>query len=157
MPTLFWFLAYIHVHSQQQEFLSEVLNYTSSPSSPNLKAFDFKNLTKSELLNSGFKETLRMQAHSITPRDLLADTMIVVEGKEYLLKKGSLALAPNTLVNHNPEIYKNPKEWFPERFLQRAADDEISAEGIPTRSITSKGANLPLLIWGGGSHMVCIN
>src|SRR5271170_5925048 len=155
MSILFWLLAYIHLNSQQPDFLHEIEIYTT-PSSPPIAAdSDFhKLLSSSSLLNSAFKETLRMQAHNISPRNLEADTLVKVNGREYLLKKGSLAFAPSTLLNWNPDIYPEPQEWKADRFIEKDIRDEEYLRVEQGPKLDAKKLKFPLLIWGGGSHMV---
>jgi cytochrome P450 len=155
MSTLFWLLAYIHLNSQQPDFLHEIETYTTASSPPKLADTDFhKLLSSSSLLNSALKETLRIQGHSIYPRNMEADTVIKVNGREYLLKKGSLAFAPSTLLNWNPDIYPEPQEWKADRFIEKEAREEgyLGVEHGP--KLDTKKLKFPLLIWGGGSHMV---
>ena len=157
MPTLFWWLAYLHITFQQDSFRNEVLRYVSSTGSPSDSTkfeVDFPKLLSSGLLNSGLKETLRVQAHNLTPRDVIEDTFIKIEGKEYLLKKGSLAFAPSTLVNWNPDIYDQPTTWRGDRFVDKAASDEFTAVNERETKIDRKRLKFPLVIWGGGPHMV---
>src|SRR5271168_2287175 len=128
MPTLFWFLTYLHRTSKEKLFRSEILRYVKEPRlSRSESDIDFHKLLTSELLNSGLKETLRLQGHSLAPRDLLDDTVIKIEGKEYVLKKGSITFAPSTLVNWNPDIYDKPTTWKGDRFVEKEAGDEFTA------------------------------
>jgi len=155
MPTLFWFLIYLHLTSKEDVFRSEILRYVKNPhSSPSASDIDFHGLLTSELLNSGLKETLRLQGHSLSPRDLLDDTVLKIEGKEYVLKKGSLALGPSTLLNWNPDIYDNPSTWQGDRFVEKEPSDEVAAVNGQTTKIDPKHLKIPLAIWGGGSHLV---
>jgi len=154
MSTLFWLLAYIHLNSQQVDFIEEVKNYTFSSSPSKLIDTDFHKLLSSSLLNSALKETLRIQGHNIAPRTLEEDTLIKITGRNYLLKKGTLAFAPSTLLNWNPDIYPEPQKWKVDRFIEKDArgDDYLGTEHGP--KIDTKKLKFPLLIWGGGVHMV---
>jgi len=156
MPTLFWMLAYIHLNSQQQLFIDEIArcsNSTAHDSKIDISDIDFSKLLSSTLLNSGLKETLRLQGHNISPRNLREDTWIKIHGKEYLLKKGSLAFAPSSLLNLNPDIYEEPEKWKADSFVEKdTANDYIGQE--QKTKIDAKNLKIPLLIWGGGSHMV---
>lgn len=154
MSTLFWLLAYIHLNSQQVDFIEEIKKYTASSTSSTLTDTDFHKLLSSLLLNSALKETLRIQAHNISPRNMEQDTLIKINGRDYLLRKGTLAFAPSTLVNWNPDIYPEPQKWKADRFIEKDVreDEYLGAEHGP--KFDTKKLKFPLLIWGGGVHMV---
>ena len=150
MPTLFWFLAYIHINSLEHTFLDEINRYakiSEKSSKIDLSNIDFPKLLSSELLHAGLKETLRLQMHNIAPRHLTEDSVITVDGREFLLKKGTFSFAPSTLVNWNPDIYEDPMLWKPERFLEKQVQ-----EGVNTKYDKTK-LKIPLLIWGAGLHI----
>ena len=159
MPTLFWYLAYIHMTSQEDVFLSEILKYSTSVNSNkiNTSETDFGKLLTSDLLNSGLKETLRLQAHNLSPRNMDEDTVLKIEGKEYLLRKGTMAFAPSTLINWNPDIYEHPSKWKADRFVEKDVRDEYSSEHEHHTKIDAKKLKFPLPIWGGGIHMVVLS
>jgi len=154
MTTLFWFIAYIHLSSQEPRFLEEVEKYTTPMSSRKVLDTDFHKLLSSPFLNSALKETLRIQLHNVFPRYLIEDTLIKISGKEYILKKGSRASAPSTLLNYNPKIYPEPLKWKPDRFLANDAQGTDYLEKDEGPKIDVKKLKFPLVIWGGGSHMV---
>jgi len=144
MPTLFWYLAYIHYHNRQHEFVEEVKRFVGQSQ---LVELNLDSVLTSDLLHAGLKETLRIQGHNLSPRSLEEDTVLRIKGKEYLLKKRSLAFAPSSLLNWNPEIYANPEIWKVERFLETKSDN------IETKYDVKK-LKIPLLIWGAGTHAV---
>lgn len=150
MPTLFWYLAYLHIGSLENQFLDEIKQYTkaSSTTKINISDIDIHKLVSSELLQSGLKETLRIQAHNLSPRNLVEDTVLKIDGREYLLKKGTLAFAPSTLVNWSADIYNDPRKWKAERFVETKDVHEQETK------YNMKKLKMPLLIWGGGSHQV---
>jgi cytochrome P450 len=156
MPTLFWYLVYIHLTSQQGIFLSEIMNYSTPRSSNeiNTSDTDFDKLLTSDLLNSGLKETLRLQAHNLSPRKMDEDTILKVEGKDYLLRKGTMAFAPSTLINWNPDIYEHPAEWKADRFVEKDVREESFSEHEHHIKKDIKKLKFALPIWGGGIHMV---
>ena len=154
MSTLFWLLAYIHLNSLQTDFLHEIETYTTASSPPKVADTDFHKLFSSSLLNSALKETLRVQAHNLSPRKVEADTLLKVNGREYLLKKGSLAFAPSTLLNWNPDIYPEPQEWKADRFIEKGVGEEDYTGPEQRPKLDPKKLKFPLLLWGGGAHMV---
>jgi cytochrome P450 len=145
MPTLFWWLAYMHAKDQQNEFIEEAKRLVGNGK---LADMNLANVLSSELLHAGLKETLRIHGHNMSPRTLDEDLVMTIQGKEYLLKKGTVAFAPSTLVNLNPEIYSDPEAWEVERFL----DNKNEYDGA-TKYDTKK-LKIPLLIWGAGTHAV---
>jgi cytochrome P450 len=156
MPTFFWYLAYILLTLQYDDFIKEIASFSSSSSSrtsiPRVSDVDFTKLLSSPLLNSGLKETLRIQNHGLSPRNLDEDTYIKIMGKEYLLKKGTFSFAPSTLVNRKPEIFEEPEEWKADRFIEKDARDVYLDDGHPAKSDVKKLKTL--MIWGGGAHKV---
>lgn len=145
MPTLFWWLAYMHTKNQQSEFRAEAKRHAGDT---NLANMNLANVLSSELLHSGLKETLRIHAHNLSPRNVEEDIIMKIQEKEYLLKKGSVIFAPSTLVNLNPEIYSNPEAWEVERFL----DTTNPYDGAT--KYDAKNLKIPLLIWGAGTRAV---
>ena len=144
MPTLFWYLVYMHCQNRQDEFVEEVKRCVGQSK---LVELNLDNVLTSDLLHAGLKETLRIQGHNISPRSLEEDTVLRIKGKEYLLKKGSLAFAPSSLLNWNPDIYANPEMWKVERFLENNNDNIGMKYDV-------KKLKIPLLIWGAGTHTV---
>jgi cytochrome P450 len=147
---------YIHMNGLQGEFLNEIFNFVKTSYSspvPTPADIDLNKIMSSPLLNSSLKETLRLHGHSLSPRDLAEDTVLRIEGKNYLLKKGSLSFAPSTILNRNPNIYPNPDTWIADRFIEKEGPEEYLGSEFGTKSETKK-FKMPLLIWGGGPHMV---
>ena len=156
MPTLFWFLAYIHLNSLENTFLNEIMksiNTSAMASKINVSDIDFTKLVASELLHSALKETLRLQAHNLAPRQLEEDTIVKIQGKDYLLKKGTMSFAPSTLVNWNADIYEDPRTWKADRFLDEVQDGS-SPENTKGVKHDKKKLKIPLLIFGAGTHAV---
>jgi cytochrome P450 len=155
MPTLFWYLAYIHLTAQQDKFFSEIMKYSNLDpfSTKNTSGIDFHKLLTSDLLISGLKETLRLQAHNLAPRQMDEDTVLKIDGKEYLLRKGTMTFAPSTLINLNSDIYENPGQWKADRFLEKDINKDHSEHDHPAR-VDAKKLKHSLMIWGGGIHMV---
>ena len=156
MPTLFWFLAYMHLNLLENTFLNEIMKFVNTSAKPpkiNVSDIDFTKLLTSELLHSALKETLRLQAHNLSPRHLEEDTVVKIQGKDYLLKKGSMSFAPSTLVNWNADIYEDPKIWKAERFLDKV-EEESSPEIVKDVKYDKKKLKIPLLIFGAGAHSV---
>ena len=156
MPTLFWFLAYIHLNSLENTFLNEIIqstNASAKSSKINVSDIDFTGLLNSELLHSALKETLRLQTHNLAPRHLEEDTVVKIQGKDYLLKKGTMSFAPSTLVNWNADIYEDPKTWKSERFLDKGQEGGSPKNEKCVKYDKTK-LKIPLLIFGAGPHAV---
>jgi cytochrome P450 len=135
----------MHSKNQQTEFFAEAKRLVGDAKLANM---NLANVLSSELLHAGLKETLRIHAHNMSPRTMEEDIVMKIQGKEYLLKKGTVAFAPSTLVNLNPEIYSNPEMWEVERFL----DNKNQYDGATKYDV--KKLKIPLLIWGAGTHAV---
>jgi cytochrome P450 len=147
MPTLCWYLAYMHCKDQQGQFFEEVKRCVGQPPFSNT---NLSNVLTSELLHAGLKETLRLHGHNISPRILQDDTVLKIQGNEYILKKGTVAFSPSTLLNLNPDVFKDPEKWEAERFLEnRGPHHEENGTKYDIKKL-----KIPLLIWGAGTHAV---
>jgi hypothetical protein len=121
-PSVFWLLAYmLHDETFLQEALKEVrsvVDGTSSHSAPS--AFSLEQLDKLEVIDSAFKEVLRMVGTAMTPRDVKED--IILERStpsqkyRYLLKKGTRIFGSMTALHMDPDIYKDPENFHWDRF-----------------------------------------
>jgi cytochrome P450 len=129
------------------------INTSAKASKINVSDIDFTKLVTSELLHSALKETLRLQAHNLSPRQLEEDTIIKIQGKDYLLKKGTMSFAPSTLVNWNADIYEDPMTWKAGRFLDEVQEG-CSPENTKDVKYDKKKLKIPLLIFGAGTHAV---
>ncbi|KAK3291277.1 cytochrome P450 [Chaetomium fimeti] len=103
------------------------------------------------LLMSCYKETQRMTVHQVSTRTVVEDTVLSDKGgREYLLKKGSVAQLVIG-VGHGMEEYwgEDVDEFKPERFLAQASKKGDAGEG-PGSSKAMRAAFQP---FGGGTHL----
>ena len=108
-PTLFWTLMYIfsdaHLLSALRNELNAILEtqFTKDFVEKKLDVRRLKN--ECPLLNSTFKEVLRLHASSLSSRFVTEDT--TVKG-DIFLKKGSVVHIPSAI------LHRNPDHWGPE-------------------------------------------
>ncbi|KAK4128072.1 cytochrome P450 [Parathielavia appendiculata] len=103
---------------------------------------------KCPLLMSCYRETLRRTVHQVSTRTAVQDTVLMDrDGREYLLKKGSVVQMVIG-AGHGMEEYwgEGVDEFDPERFLSRKGDGEDG----PGSSKAMKTAFQP---FGGGMHL----
>lgn len=90
------------------------------------------------MLELAFRETLRLTVNSAALRRNLANDLNVC-GKT--VSMGSFVTYSFSDAHLNPEIYSNPKQFDPARFLPGREEDKKQAYGF--------------LGWGGGGYFFC--
>jgi cytochrome P450 len=119
MPLSFWFVALIatsekHYTRVMERICAHVLP-NADPSTGTL--FDTDALLADPFLQACFLETLRLRTQNGSTRIVFESTTLPVLGKRYHIRKGSIVTIPAYLIHYDPEIYNNPTEFQPERFL----------------------------------------
>ena len=115
-----------------------------SPSSVEFESmhFDTKALKKNAYISGLWKEALRLGSASAAARVVMEDAEL--EG--YVVKKGSVLLMPVQLMHFDPEVFPEPHEIRPERWIVTDSDDEAQAEQL-------KRQNNALRSFGGGTGL----
>jgi cytochrome P450 len=106
---------------------------------------------KCPLLMSCYRETQRKTVHQVSTRTVMEDTVLSDKsGREYLLKKGSVAQLVIG-VGHGMEEYwgNDVDEFKPERFLSQGARKGDTEDG-PGSAKAMRTAFQP---FGGGTHL----
>ena len=169
MPISFWYVAFILTSEKyRQPVLDRIQSYVlpnASIESENL--FNVPGLLSDPLLQACFQETLRLRMQNGSMRLVNEATTIPVLGKEYYIRYGSMVFIPAPLIHMDTEIYSNPEEYDPERFLGVnletaiiANEPEYLAEGkVPVKTAPrffKKGVPVKhyLLPFGGGDNLV---
>ena len=117
-------------------------------------------MEKDPILLSFFSEVLRLKASVWSFRLVLEDAILGSGGKEYYFPKGSTIWVPVTNVHRDGEVYKEPLEFKPDRFLK--VEHEVDEEGHDTEKLTrkvlftkrGKQTRMGHLPFGGGKSMV---
>lgn len=119
MPLSFWFVALI---ATSEKHYTRVMDRIRAHVLPNADistgtVFDTDALLADPLLQACFLETLRLRTQNGSTRIVFESTTLPVSGKRYYIRKDSIVTIPAYLIHHDPEIYNNPTDFHPERFL----------------------------------------
>lgn len=139
-----------------------IVLYVKDPTSKKITsaAFDYQGLINDPVLTSFFSEVLRLKASVWGFRLCTEDAVLPVGGKEYFFKKGTTIWVPVPIVHRDEEIYKDPLDFEPYRFLkidkevngQGQVQDKMSKKVLFTRK--GKQTRMAHLPFGGGKSMV---
>lgn len=153
IPTMFWMVVYIFrdaklVADLQAELLENVVVETKTEDGKRECSLDVsKFMTALPLLNSVYREVMRLTNHQQAPRTTLQDVVLTYtppEGgdpRQYLLKKGVQCLSPALTTNFAPETWGPDAYVFdPRRFVGKSRADE-------------KAQNRAANPFGGGKHL----
>lgn len=128
---------------------------------PDLEDFNWPELYSHPYFEALIKETLRLHSNVTSARQVTRDTAISIRNeKEYSLKKNEVVILVNDIIHWNENLYPEPMEWKPERFLntplegdsQDKASVEERAQKNPWNKVTDPTWN-SYIAWGGGKHM----
>ncbi|KAM7204223.1 Cytochrome P450 [Naviculisporaceae sp. PSN 640] len=161
LSTLFWCVAEIFTRPDLlTEVSKEVHNAVFSPESrkgtPSSKnkivvSINARDLLEEHcpLLNSCYREAIRLASQIVTARRVLRDMELSPSGKKsYLMKAGTNVMMPAKVVHRDPSIWGDDAEEFnPRRFLPPTSDDDV--EGA-ARYRRMRNAFVP---FGGGKHL----
>lgn len=91
---------------------------------------DYKNVMTLNYLDAVISETLRICPPAIAlNREASEDCYI--EEYNFTIKKGEVVMIPVYEIHHNPEFFKNPEEFDPERFLPENRDKLVPYSYLP--------------------------
>jgi cytochrome P450 len=169
MPISFWFIAFILTSEKyRQPVLDRIHSYVlpeASIESDDL--FNVPGLLADPLLQACFQETLRMRTQNGSMRLVNEATTIPVLGREYSIRKGSIVFIPAPLIHMDTEIYSDPEEYDPERFLGSNLEttiiandpdhlDEDKTQVKSTPKFFKKGVPVKhyMIPFGGGDNLV---
>ncbi|KAK7203048.1 cytochrome P450 [Myxozyma melibiosi] len=146
VPGAFWLLAEIISHPELKAQVELIIaeNYN-----PETKSFDWDALMSNPVLDSCFKETLRINANIVSGRLAMEDTTLRVASstdaspKPYQIKKGTQLLIFQNQMHWDADVYPDPMEWKGDRFLDENKEKLIMH--------TDKWKSYAP--WGGGAHM----
>lgn len=157
VPTMFWYMAHVWTRPELVEKLRiEVSQFVpclhdsngirrSPPVGLKEITINFSKLDANcPLLDSCYREAVRLSSHIITLRRVATDMVISdSDGKSYLLKAGNDVMIPAKVVHRNPETWGENVDGFnPCRFLP-------DPDGNKERDKLRKMSFVP---FGGGKH-----
>uniref|UniRef100_A0A1I8ITJ4 Cytochrome P450 n=3 Tax=Macrostomum lignano TaxID=282301 RepID=A0A1I8ITJ4_9PLAT len=98
--------------------------------------FSSDEIDRLPLLDSFIKETFRLSSGVFMIRAVTEDTVLEVDGRSYLLRKGDKAAVYPPALHRDPEMYDSPNDFRHDRFI----DNEVTYEG--------KRVSKPILPYG---------
>lgn len=150
----------------QQGLYEEQVKHFGLPGGKGFKPMEYEDLKDLPLLDAVIRETLRIHPpiHSIfrkvlqdlpVPQSLAAPS----ESGAFVIPKGHFVLASPSVAGMDPNIWQNPTEWDPYRWVSggsgagAAFKDEISGEKVDYGfGMISKGTESPYQPFGAGRH-----
>jgi cytochrome P450 len=160
LPTGFWYVVIAYSKPEYTQLLRErVALYLKDPKSTKITsaAFDVAAMEKDPILLSFFNEVLRMKASVWSFRLVLEDAILGSGGKEYFFPKGSSIWVPVTIVHRDGEVYKDPLEFKPERFVKVEHEKHGERDRLVRKVLFNKRGKptrMGHLPFGGGKSMV---
>lgn len=76
------------------------------------------------LIDFGLKDTIRLQMHGTAFRRNLSNQDVAINKNGEVIPPGGFAAMHVADIHYNPEIYPNPGEWNPGRYLPDKAEDK---------------------------------
>lgn len=141
-PATGWLLLHILAPSSPLNFHARILTELRSARRPD-GTIDVPALTRLPLLNSAFHEVLRVYVDLLVVRQVDETTSL----GPHNVRKGEIVMAPTWMTHRNPEFFKRPEEFDPERFLH-----EDPETGVVTCKMNGLGGKyFPF----GGGHYRC--
>ncbi|KAK9489940.1 cytochrome P450 [Lipomyces doorenjongii] len=146
VPAAFWVLANIVADPALKAEIEGIIAKHYHPESDD---YDWTALLGDPLINSCFKETVRLNANIISGRHITDDLTIKVahqngdDVKEVRLRAGSTVMMPLNMLHWDSEVYLEPMKWIGKRFLEEN-------KGLLIRNTDKMRAYAP---WGGGGHI----
>lgn len=128
-PTMFWTIMHVFspfesLDAVRQELLSVVeICHVDGMKNISIDVLRF-NETDTPLLNSIYKETLRLHNTQVSTRRVMTDTIISDHQREYLLKAGADVQMPAGILHHATSVWgEDARSFNPRRFLKPASGD----------------------------------
>mmetsp|Transcript_32311 Transcript_32311/g.69808 ORF Transcript_32311/g.69808 Transcript_32311/m.69808 type:complete len:381 (+) Transcript_32311:41-1183(+) len=115
--TLYYIARHTHVQRRIAEEVQEVLGQRDN--------LDFSDLKKLRYLDATIKESLRVMPTSASGTDREAPEATTLAGRH--IKKGQMIQIPPIVLHYNDDMWHNPTQFEPERFLQPDTDRHPSA------------------------------
>jgi len=128
----FWVLFFILSHKDaleavQKEIDTQLAQVDIATTSENTT--DWRNvLSQCKVLDSCFKETLRLCNRAFFARDLQDDVTIPLsDGSKYQLRKGDLLSSLSQFFHRDPRIYEQPENFLYHRWISESSPDAPTA------------------------------
>ena len=148
IPSVFWILCHLlHTPETFAACVQEVQKVAKkkSKNDTHSKFFTLEELDEMKLLESCFKESLRMYQSFFATRNVTGDFILNPKeknGPQYLIEKGTRIMAYPQTVHMDPAIFQDPTEFRFDRFLH-------PTEKAPDGKLLSSY----LRPFGGGAHL----
>jgi len=145
IPSVFWMLCHLLRTPKALEACIEEVKGVASKKSDKGGCFTLDELNEMKLLESCFKEALRMYQNFFATRNVTGDFILNPKeknGPKYLIEKGTRIMAYPQTVHMDPKIFEDPGTFQFDRFLD------------PTKkALNGKPLSSFLKPFGGGAHL----
>lgn len=122
LATLRWFLLYMAREQRcQRRLQSELLSFSETPTLSQLESIVY--------LRACISEVQRIR--SVVPLGIPHGVERDISVGDYFLKKGSMILILQWAIHMNPEVWSEPEQFRPERFLNADGEYMAPAQFIP--------------------------
>lgn len=150
LPAVFWTLFHILRDAEAHEAVGREVRdaLAEAPVVEGKSRFDKATLRRLVLLDCAIDEALRLTSGSLTLREALEDTTLVLhDGRKTSIRKGDRVAIFPYLMHHDPVLYPDPEEFQLRRYL--------AEDGTRRTDFTWKGTRIRtwLMPFGGGVSM----
>jgi len=145
MPAIFWTLAHVLNDPVAYETCQNKVFEIASKREDGRDWFTFDELDQLIVLQSAFRESLRMYQCLFASRNAVEDFIInpkETKGPKYMVEKGTLVMSVPNVMHHDPMIFEDPEVYKFDRFLDPKAKTPDGKALLSSQ----------LRPFGGGSH-----
>jgi len=165
VPSVFWMVANVISNTElQQEVLQSMSSSRKGKSSEPFaltEDFELASLLADPIMLSCTSEVLRMYADSLSIRHVEKDTVLQVDGQEFLAKKGTnVIVSGRAAVHMDEDIYNEPEKFKSKRFTNHNLEKTIikldnANEEVQKKTFSKNGVVVRhnLLPFGGGAAL----
>lgn len=145
IPSVFWILCHLLHTPKAFEACVEEVKYVASKKTNKGDYFALEELDEMKLLESCFKEALRVYQSFFATRNVTGDFILnpkEKDGPKYLIEKGTRIMAYPQTVHMDPTIFEDPCTFQYDRFLDPNK-----------KALNGKLLSTYLRPFGGGAHL----
>ena len=140
MPIMFWVIYYL---MRSEQAMTDVLKEIASVYSDPNHELTLEDLNRLIFIDAVITEALRLSSGSMIMRYVRSPLeLTLANGKTYKFRKGDrVGLCP-PIFHHASEIFKNPKQFDPYRWVQGESQEERAAAAVGKVPLNKHGVDL---------------
>lgn len=142
-PAVFWTIFLLLEHPKAYTACRDQVDQVGGTEKKDWTLDDLDRLT---LLESAFREALRLYSGNFTSRDVVKDFVLETSKGKYFIEKGTRLMSWWGLLHSDPAIFDEPEEYRFDRFVDMESKSWTYASG-------KKLTHSPVMSFGGGSHL----